>query len=278
MKYIKILFFIALLPFTSSAQYLEGGVFLGTSSYYGDLDPDNLNTEGLNFGYGIVAKYNLNDYVAIRASLLGGQLTGDDALNDDERIRDRNLDFRSPIAEFAIIPEFNILGYNPYDRIFSPYVFAGIAFFRFNPQTDYEGQTYQLQPLRTEGQGLPNRPTPYSLTEFAIPLGAGVKFSLTESWNVSFEMAYRFTFTDYIDDVSSTYVDRDELIAAYGETSANLANRTSELYPNVDPVNAAGTSRGNATQNDRYLFTGFTMTYNFLNGFGSRGYGCPNNF
>ena len=277
MKFLRVIFFLCLVPFSVSAQHIEGGIFLGGSTYYGDLDPDDLHLDGTHFGYGLVLKYNVNDYVSIRGSILGGQFSGDDARNDEESIQQRNLSFRSSVAEFSLVPEFNILGYNPYDKIFSPYVFGGIAAFRFNPETDLDGQTYKLQPYGTEGQGLPGRPTRYSLTEIAIPLGAGIKFSLTEYWNIGFEFGYRVTFTDYIDDVSTTYVDRDEFLAADNEIGANLANRTAELTGS-DPVNVPGTTRGNPNQNDRYIFTGFSITYNFLDGFGSKRYGCPTNF
>ncbi|MGB0864295.1 MAG: DUF6089 family protein [Saprospiraceae bacterium] len=274
----KIIFFLFLIPFSLSAQHLEGGIFLGSSTYYGDLDPGDLHLDGTHFGYGLMLKYNVNDYVSIRGSVLRGQFSGDDARNSDESIQQRNLSFRSSVTEFSVIPEFNILGFNPYDRIFSPYVFGGIAVFRFNPEADLDGQTYKLQPYTTEGQGLPGRPTRYDLTEFAVPFGAGIKLSFTEYWNISFEIGYRVTFTDYIDDVSTTYVDRDELIAWNSEISADLANKTSELTPNSDPVNIPGAPRGNPNKNDRYVFTGVSITYNFLDGFGSKRYGCPTNF
>ena len=122
------------------------------------------------------------------------------------------------------------------------------------------------------------RPGRYSLTEFAVPFGIGVKFAVTEYWNISWEFAYRQTFTDYLDDVSGVYVDRDELITANGELAANLANRTGEFLGIAEPVNTPGVSRGNPNTNDMYLFTGFTFTYNFFDGFGGRKYGCPTNF
>lgn len=272
MRYAKILVVILLsMPFVTMAQHFEGGIFLGTSTYFGDLDTDNFHTEGTHFGYGLVGRYNMSDFVSIRASIMGGTLSADDANNDRAFENSRNLSFRSSIAEFAVIPEFNILGYNPYDRLLSPYVGLGIAVFRFNPQAEFEGQTYDLQPLRTEGQGLAGNPAPYSLTEIAIPVVGGVKFSLSESWNVTYEIGYRFTFTDYIDDVSTNYENPQVLTENFGQASAQLANRSG-----ADVV--SGQYRGNANERDRYVYTGFTFTYNFLNGFGGRGYGCPNNF
>jgi hypothetical protein len=281
LKYAKIAFLALLFPLSMSAQHLEGGFFLGTSTYYGDLDDETIHTKETHLGYGLVARYNINDFVSIRGSILGGELSADDANNDKRpEIAARNLSFRTSIAEFSIIPEFNILGYNPYDRIISPYVFAGLSVFRFNPEAQLDNVWHQLQPLGTEGQGLPGNPSRYSLTEFAIPMGLGVKFAATEYWNISWEVALRYTFTDYIDDVSGTYEDRDVLIAAYGnETTANLANREAELLgANAEPVNRAGSARGNPSSNDLYVFTGFTFSYNFFDGFGGKKYGCPTNF
>lgn len=276
-KYAKILFLIFVLPLSASAQHLEGGFFLGTSTYYGDLDDNKTHFKESRLGYGVVAKYNINDFVSIRGSILGGELSADDANQETEAQRSRNLSFRSSIAEFSIIPEFNILGYNPYDRIISPYVFAGLSVFRFNPEAQYENQWYALQPLGTEGQGMAGKPSRYNLTEFAVPAGIGVKFAVTEYWNIGWEFAYRFTFTDYIDDVGGTYADRDELIVANGQAAANLANRMGE-YLGTEPVNLPGQNRGNPNTNDMYLFTGFTFTYNFFDGIGGKKYGCPTNF
>ena len=281
LKYAKIAFLALLFPLSMSAQHLEGGFFLGTSTYYGDLDDETIHTKETHLGYGLVARYNINDFVSIRGSILGGELSADDANNDKRpEVAARNLSFRTSIAEFSIIPEFNILGYNPYDRIISPYVFAGLSVFRFNPEAQLDNVWHQLQPLGTEGQGLPGNPSRYSLTEFAIPMGLGVKFAATEYWNISWEVALRYTFTDYIDDVSGTYEDRDVLIAAYGnETTANLANREAELLgANAEPVNRGGSGRGNPSSNDLYVFTGFTFSYNFFDGFGGKKYGCPTNF
>lgn len=279
LKYAKIAFLVFLFPLSISAQHLEGGFFLGTSTYFGDIDDERIQLKETHLAYGIVGRYNINDFVSIRASILGGELSASDANNTTRpEIAARNLSFRSSIAEASIIPEFNILGYNPYDRIISPYVFAGLSVFRFNPEAQLDNTWYALQPLGTEGQGLPGNPSRYSLTEFAIPMGLGVKFAATEYWNISWELSFRQTFTDYIDDVSGTYEDRDVLIAAYGnEITANLANREAELTGG-EPVNRPGTARGNPETNDLYFITGFTFTYNFFDGFGGKKYGCPTNF
>ncbi len=272
-----LLFLISISPFFLSAQHFEVGANLGISYYEGDLTVSTVGgrLDQINFGGGGFLRYNINNFMAARASINYGRLSGEDG---GERA-DRNLNFSSNVLEFALTGEFNVLGFQPYnlERVFSPFIFAGVAVFKFNPTTVFEGQTVDLQPIGTEGQGLAAFPDrrPYNLTQFAIPLGAGLKYALNDAWNVGIEAGIRVTFTDYIDDVSLTYPGRELLLENGGELAANLSDRS------VDG-RAAGISRGNAGVNDYYFFGGVTISYNFLdNGLvGSRGRrksksGCP---
>jgi len=164
-----------------------------------------------------------------------------------------------------LIGEFNILGYQPYNytSTFSPYLFGGIAFFQFNPQGELNGQFFDLQPLGTEGQNLESIPerTPYKLSEFAIPFGIGVKYTLTETLNLGFEIGVRKLFTDYLDDVSLTYPGND----AFAAEGASL--ETIQLSnPGAASLgdNVAGLPRGDNDANDWYFIAGFTISFNFL--------------
>lgn len=271
------LLFLAMSPFFLSAQHFEVGANLGISYYEGDLTVATVGgrLDQINFGGGGFLRYNVNNFVAARFSVNYGRLSGEDGADRSER----NLNFSSNILEFALTGEFNILGFQPYnlERVFSPFVFAGVAVFRYNPTTIYQGQTVELQPIGTEGQGLaafPDRKQ-YSLTQFAIPLGAGLKYALNDAWNVGIEGGIRVTFTDYIDDVSLTYPGREVLLENGGEIAADLSDRSVV-------GREAGDVRGNAGVNDYYFFAGVTISYNFLdNGLvGSRGRrrgktGCP---
>lgn len=266
-----IIFVVALLPYSLSGQLLEAGIMLGTSTYFGDLQEDFLHLNETNFAGGILIKYNINDYVAIRGSLIFAKATGDDSdASVESGVKARNLHFRSNITEFSIIPEVSILGFNPFDSYASPYVFAGLSIFRFNPQAELNGEWYDLQPLTTEGQGLEGRPAPYNLTQLAIPFGVGFKYAITEYWTLGIEYGWRYTFTDYLDDVSTTYPDAQALVDARGEIAYQLSNRTGlEIREGID--------RG-AENRDFYNIFGVTITYNFVDGFGGSKYGCPNNF
>jgi len=271
------LFLLSMSPFFLFAQHFELGANLGVSYYEGDLTVSTIGgrLDQINFGGGGFVRYNINNFVAARASVNYGSLSGEDGGDRESR----NLNFSSNILEFALTGEFNILGFQPYnlERVFSPFIFAGVAVFKYNPTTIYEGQTVDLQPIGTEGQGLaafPDRKR-YNLTQFAIPLGGGLKYAFNDAWNVGLEGGIRITFTDYIDDVSLTYPGRELLLENGGEIAADLSDRS------LDGVEA-GRVRGNADVNDYYFFAGITISYNFLdNGLvGSRGRrrsktGCP---
>ena len=95
-----------------------------------------------------------------------------------------------------------------------PYALIGVGIFHFNPKgsiTDAAGNKtwHELRPLRLEGQGMTEYPEskPYKLTQMNIPIGAGIKYFASERINLSTELLYRKTFTDYIDDVSKNYID-----------------------------------------------------------------------
>ncbi len=272
-----LLFLVSMCPFFLFAQHFELGANLGVSYYEGDLTVSTVSGRlgQVNFGGGGFVRYNINNHFAARASVNYGRLSGEDGA--DREIR--NLNFSSNILEFALTGEFNILGFQPYnlERVFSPFIFAGVAVFNYNPTTIYEGQTVELQPIGTEGQGLAAFPDrqPYSLTQFAIPLGLGLKYAFNDAWNVGLEGGIRVTFTDYIDDVSLTYPGRELLLENGGEIAADLSDRS------LNGQNA-GSRRGNPDVNDYYFFAGVTISYNFLdNGLvGSRGRrrnktGCP---
>ena len=149
--------------------------------------------------------------------------------------------------------------------MWSPYVAGGISYFHFNPRTKLHGQWVDLQPLGTEGQGTPEYPDrkKYDLWQFSIPLGGGVKIQLNKTWNINVGFTWHKTFTDYIDDVSKTYVEPEVLRRNYGQTSVALANRTWEIQDEIREF-PPGYERGNARRNDAFVFGGISITYNIF--------------
>lgn len=274
--------FILLSSNTSSAQYYEFGVGLGSTLYYGDLNAPDLSTNLSNaeFGGQLMLRYIANKNIAFRANLTFGKLSGDDRKSRLEFQKIRNLRFTSILLEGALLGEYYFFGYNAKagTQIFSPYVTAGLGFVYFNPKSDLDGETYALQPLGTEGQGLPGQPDKYSKVALAIPFGGGVKIKINDRYNFGIELLSRKTFTDYMDDVSTTYANTDDLFATYGAVSAALADRRGEAL-GVPALNTPGAQRGGAGVDDYYFSIMFNLTANlesiFGIGKGSGSVDCP---
>lgn len=186
---------------------------------------------------------------------------------------ERNLSFRSKISEFSAGLEIHPLTifhkkeeeWTP--PSFSPYLYAGIGFFSFNPQANLNGKWVDLQPLSTEGQGFAKYPDKkkYNLHQVSFPVGLGVKYELTNTINLRGELIYRFTNTDYLDDVSTTYIDPNEYYSYFTGsklTNALLLNaRQKELDPSYNV--AEGDQRGNPKNNDAYFTISVKVAYSF---------------
>lgn len=260
-----ILFIALLTALTSIAQRkkrtAEIGVFLGGSYYIGELNPLHHINQFTKPAGGFVFRYNLNKRLSARANLLFGNIEGHDSFSESEAAQQRNLSFKSPITEFSGQLEFNFLEYQIGNEKhkFSPYIFVGIAGFKFNPQGQYGNNWVNLQPLGTEGQGLEGGASKkkYKLVQMSIPFGVGAKANLSKNIGVSFEWGMRKTFTDYLDDVSKKYYDPVALAAARGTTAAVMSDPSIGTDPGVSN---AGRQRGNPTNKDWYSFIGIALT------------------
>lgn len=265
-----------------SAQQLSIGVFGGVSHYLGELNNNSYDPNGLHPAAGGFIRYLPNPYLGFRFGITTGTITGDDYYfpNATEEQLTRKLMFRSHILEVAFLAELNIIGYDVDDQRFSPYLFVGVAGFNFNPRAERNAEWFDLQPLSTEGQGLAAYPDrkPYSLYQVAVPFGMGFHFGLGSGLTLSLEAGLRYLFTDYLDDVSTTYVDPGILILEKGETAYNLSNRTNRFTgQGTDPKD--GDPRGNPADNDWYGFGGLTLSYTFgATGGGSGKSGCGYGF
>lgn len=232
------------------------GPMLGGSYYIGDLNPYG-HFEHVNPAIGLVYRYYVNSRIELKAGVRYAQVSADDAMSSIELHRMRNLSFESDIYEISGGIEFNYFNYKLGDAkyFWTPYMFIDIAFFQMNPMTEYNGEMIELQPLGTEGQGSNlNSSSPYSLTQFAIPFGVGVKFNLSKGVAISLEYGIRKTFTDYLDDVGGDYVDQVALSTANGDLAARLADRSIGGFQAVGP-------RGNSATNDWYSIFGAMITF-----------------
>jgi hypothetical protein len=256
----KLLLSFCLLPLLGVAQNFHFSGRIGMAGYQGDLKAKSLSFSQSKFLGSIGVRYDLSEHLALRSYLTLTSLAGDDK-KGTASMQARNLNFKTKVFDWEGGLHYSFLNLN--DHWWTPYVFAGIGFYHFNPYTnDANGNKTFLNPLSTEGQGFASGVKTYKLTRFSLPLGLGVERMLSEDIRLGFEMGYRKLFTDYLDDVSNVYVDQAALLAAKGQTAVDLAFRGYEVAP-TEPYPAAGVSRGNPNNKDGYFYIGLTATFRF---------------
>jgi hypothetical protein len=254
-----------LLIFTqmSFAQPWAIDLFAGTANYQGDLLEKRYTMANSKMALGVGASYAYGGHFRVRGMLSFAKLTADDKDNSDPSLVARNLNFFTNITEFSLTAHYDILDLK-YNRV-SPYIFAGISVFRFNPYTydSIQGRVY-LKPLSTEGQGMNAYPDrkPYNLTQFNFPFGGGIKFRVSDGVVLAWEIGLRKTTTDYLDDLSTTYVDEFALLSERGQTAVDVAWRGDEVKTNPQLYPAEGTIRGGPKFKDWYYFSGVTAIFN----------------
>lgn len=260
---------------------IEAGIMLGASNYMGELSKSVAFNETHPMG-GLICRFNPGSAISLRASALFGRISGtDENYGDDAFRKRRNLSFRSNVVEFSGQIEWNISGYEESQRTqsASPYLFLGIGVFKFNPLArfnyvasvhdaslaGYDDQWIELQPLATEGQETTkyNDKRRYSLTQISIPFGAGYKRQFGEVWAWGVELGLRKTFTDYLDDISTIYVDDQIVGGNNGYLAAAMKDRSREI--GQEPF-ANNDLRGNSSTKDWYFFFGFTLTRKITGG------------
>jgi len=250
-----------------SAQHFDFGYEYGFSSYFGDLNTfsdftrthETTASKAYYLGYG-------NRLGTIFLNYTVAEIHAADSNSFNTETINRNLSFRSPILEIGMTAEFNIMsllsdhyGYTKWQVL----AISGINLFQFNPYTIYDGQKISLRDLGTEGQGTVAYPEreKYSLTQLSVPLGLAIKYELGKKLWIGVGTKIRMTFTDYLDDVSTSYVDPEGLILQNGALAGELAFRGDELSPfnRID----VGSARGDDRKNDWYMTTYLTIGLRF---------------
>lgn len=261
-----------LLPIGLQAQqHHEIGVAVGVSNYYGDLQPKMFPSSGYMPMAGIVYKYFMSPRIGLRFGVSYTDLTAADSLSNIPVNQSRNLSFATHLFEFYGGLELNLLPIEVMRMKVTPYVFGGIGVFYFNPYAeDAAGNKTFLRALSTEGQGLPMYPDrkPYSLVNAAFPFGGGFKFFIGKTLMVTPEIGFRYTNSDYIDDVSKSYINLDTLKQYKGQLARDMSFRGNTL-PEWDKVyKGEGNQRGDVKANDWYWFGNITVTV-FFRAFGN---------
>ena len=235
----------------------EFGITAGLAHYFGDLNT-RASISRPKPALGAFFRKQFGNYVGLRLSAHYAQLGYSDNYSSNEYQKTRNLSFNSNIWEVALQGDFNFFKFIPTnpDYAFTPYITLGIGLFTYDPYAYTNGKKEFLRPLGTEGQLIGyNGRKPYSTLAMCIPLGVGFKYNLSEKFNFFFELAHRFTSTDYLDDVSSTYVDLDTLKEGSGKKSAEMSYR-GKFIENYEMPIQGGSIRGNAKKKDWYYFAG----------------------
>jgi hypothetical protein len=283
MKSIRLIIICCFISSVLFAQKLHIGVFGGLAAYNGDLVEKIFPKKVTNGAIGITGNYEIADQIMLRAGLTYAVVGGADRFSNKTEAVLRNLAFETSVTELSVVGEYYL--FNLYERKYSPYVFAGLAIYHYNPYA-YNGtsQKIYLRPLSTEGQGLSGYPdrSVYSLTQMAIPFGGGIKFAVTEKLRIGVEMGIRKLFTDYLDDVSKNYIDPADLLAAKGQLAVDMSYRGDEVAGGDPTYPPKSIQRGSPKSKDYYYFTGIHLTYKVGSGMG-RGVGrksrtgCPVN-
>ncbi|HRH39528.1 MAG TPA: DUF6089 family protein, partial [Flavobacteriales bacterium] len=177
-----LLLFALLCGLTASAQVSELGGTIGACYYIGDLNPYKHYPKDTKLAGGVVFRYNFNDRYAMRLQGLYGTLQAYDSNSDDPLQQLRNLSFRATLFEVSGLFEINFFKYRSKGkdgRNYTPFVFAGLAYFHASPQAQFDDTWYDLQPLGTEGQGTTSRGgEPYAVDHLSVPFGMGFKWCL----------------------------------------------------------------------------------------------------
>lgn len=244
---------IIMIAFQANAQKgFELGGWLGTSYYFGDLNT-TLRIVKPGIAVGVLARKNFNNRVSIRTSLNFGQVGADDADSDNNFERNRNLSFRSNIFDWSNMIEFNFFNYEhghpTYNK--TPYFFGGFNLFHYSPTAELNGTRYKLRPLGTEGQVVGQE---YGSVNAGLLLGGGFKFDINRTISVNIDVSTRFLFTDYLDDVSTVYPNKTELLANRGATAVALSDRSL-----IEGLGDESRQRGDTKGKDKYTFFGVSI-------------------
>lgn len=286
--------------FTSNAQRWKGYRYevlfgIGATSFLGELGGANyigthqfrdLEWRATRPAATVGLRYRLDEYFALRPAFYYGYVVGKDKWTKEPYRNYRNLSFGSNILELSVVLEWsfmkeqmgkkyrlkNVKGKR--GKEIYVFIFAGAGGFYYHPTAkDSKGTRQNLRKLHTEGQStkkltLVDSRKQYSGFSMAFPVGLAFKYIINKKWSVTLEYGLRQTLTDYIDDVSSTYVDPNVLRkqeGAKGEKAVEMADRSNNGDPHGPTswpyFSAAGAERGDPRYTDSYMFLNITLNY-----------------
>jgi hypothetical protein len=249
----------------------EVGVSVGLGHYFGDINPNSAINRPKTAA-GIFFRKQVTNYIGVRLSADYAMLGYSDVYSTNPVQQARNLSFNTNVWEVSLAGDFNFFEFHPgfegYN--FTPYVGLGVGVFSFDPYAYLNGEKYLLRTLGTEGQGSSLYPNlqPYNPIAISIPFTIGAKYALNERTNVFAEFTYRFTNTDYLDDVSGTFAPDAFPPLPDGSPSPGflLQDRS---YETGTSIGVKGKQRGNSMQKDAFATLKLGISFNLSS------YRCP---
>ncbi|HVE61429.1 MAG TPA: hypothetical protein VNA26_06405 [Chitinophagaceae bacterium] len=307
------LFFFSLNSFSQSITTGNGkfeiGLGIGPMFFLGDLGGHqgvgktfvkDVNIPLTKLSKGLFVNVMPAEWLGFRLAINQGKLEGYDSLIKDkggaENFRKiRNLQFQSSLLEGYLGTEFYpTVFFEKYDGLqgkLRPYGIIGIGMMKFKPQGKYyepagNAKWVDLQPLRLEGQGFREYPDreEYKLTTMEIPMGFGAKYYVKENMYIGLEVLHRKTFTDYIDDVSTNYIDNNlfgQYLTPEQTAMANQLYYRENFVPGGSQTRPSiNEQRGDPTEMDSFFSTIFRLGWrlnasNSPNGRAARQLRCP---
>lgn len=278
MKKISTVILLTILSLGTRAQMVESyvqegefGIGIGAAHYFGDLNTRAaINRPKISAG--AFFRKQFGNYIGVKVAANYAQLGYSDIYSDNETQKRRNLSFNSNLWELSLSGDFNFFKFYPgiSGFTYTPYVSLGVGIFSYDPYAYLAKEKYFLRPLGTEGQGSAAYPDrkPYSSMAVCFPIALGFKYNMSEKVNMFVEAGYRFTNTDYLDDVSTTYAPDAFQSLPNGLPSAGqlLADRS---YETGAPIGIKGRQRGNSSQKDGYVIAQVGVSFNISS------YKCP---
>jgi hypothetical protein len=275
---------------------LELGFYLGSSQFLGDLGGTSgigqafvydTDWESTRPAIGFSARYSMGGNVSFRLDLSYIYLSGNDRFSGENFIATqkenapgwfrfyRNLHFRNHVFEIAPMLHYtpiNIkLSGNLYtkkkENRLAPYLLVGTGVLFHNPQAYYRGRWYNLRPLSTEGQGWLEGRSVYSVAQFFVPIGIGIQWEHNHLFILGVEVRHQITFTDYLDDVSTTYIEPELFAAHLSPQNAALAQALANRSVEHDPrklhgyISAPQQKRGDPNNNDSYFLINIRLAF-----------------
>ena len=235
----------------AQAQFHEVGVEGGITTYFGDLNVSS-SFKDYKPAFGVFYRRNINPHFAWKTNLNVGELAFDEKLSSNVYFNYQNLNFRAILGEATSVMEFNFFKYKSNkmkDCRWSPFIFLGVGMMYYHLDARYDNQWIALPPLQTEQNA-------YNTLLLVVPMGGGLKFNIAQAITLEIEGIYHHTYTDYLDDVSTSYTGK--AIYANGKPT-NIADPSNPLYP---LSHLTGKQRGEQFY-DKYLFTMISLSYTF---------------